>query len=158
MDLIPFKPISAFIYHCDSKFMLEPLQQMLISEKKFGFVIIDGNGTLWATLQGNQKEILQEITVMLPKKHGRGGQSAPRFGRIRMEKRLAYIKKIAEMTTKHFIGADNKLNVEGIILAGSANFKSDLEKGDILDERVQKGVVSIVDISYGGENGFNEAI
>ena len=43
-----------------------------------------------------------------------------------MEKRLAYLKKIAEMTTKHFIGSDNKLNVEGIILAGSANFKSDL--------------------------------
>jgi peptide subunit release factor 1 (eRF1) len=40
------------------------------------------------------------------------------------------------MTTKHFIGADNKLNVEGIILAGSANFKSDLEKGETLDERV----------------------
>lgn len=75
-----------------------------------------------------------------------------------MEKRLAYLKKIAEMTTKHFIGSDNKLNVEGIILAGSANFKSDLEKGDLLDERVQKGVISIVDISYGGENGFNEAI
>jgi len=73
---------------------------------------------------------------MLPKKHGRGGQSAPWFGRIRMEKRLAYLKKIAEMTTKHFIGSDNKLNVEGIILAGSANFKSDLEKGDLLDERV----------------------
>jgi len=62
------------------------------------------------------------------------------------------------MTTKHFIGSDNKLNVEGIILAGSANFKSDLEKGDVLDERIQKGVVSIVDISYGGENGLNEAI
>ena len=58
MDLVPFKPISFFTYHCDSKFMLEPLQEMLISEKKFGFVIIDGNGTLWATLQGNQKEIL----------------------------------------------------------------------------------------------------
>lgn len=82
MDLVPFKPITFFDYHCDSKFKLEPLEEMLISEKKFGFVIIDGNGTMWATLQGNSKEILQDITVMLPKKHGRGGQSAPRFGRI----------------------------------------------------------------------------
>jgi peptide chain release factor subunit 1 len=109
---------------------------MLISEKKFGFVIIDGTGTLWATLQGSAKEILQEISVMLPKKHGRGGQSAPRFGRIRLEKRLAYLKKIAEMTTKNFINSDNKLIVEGIILGGSANFKSDLEKGEVLDERI----------------------
>lgn len=138
--------------------MLDPLKEMLVTDKKFGFVIIDGSGTLWATLQGNSKEILQEISVMLPKKHGRGGQSAPRFGRIRLEKRLAYLKKIAEMTTKHFIGADNRLNVEGIILGGSANFKSDLEKGELLDERIQKGVISIVDVSYGGENGLNEAI
>jgi peptide chain release factor subunit 1 len=62
------------------------------------------------------------------------------------------------MTTKNFIGPDNKLIVEGIILGGSANFKSDLEKGEILDERIQKAVLSIVDVSYGGENGLNEAI
>jgi peptide subunit release factor 1 (eRF1) len=39
-------------------FMLDPLKSMLISEKKFGFVIIDGAGTLWATLQGNSKDII----------------------------------------------------------------------------------------------------
>lgn len=38
--------------------MLDPLKEMLVSEKKFGFVIIDGSGTLFATLQGNAKEIL----------------------------------------------------------------------------------------------------
>jgi len=49
-DFQPFKPITFQIYHCDSKFMLGPLEEMLVTEKKFGFVIIDGNGTLWATL------------------------------------------------------------------------------------------------------------
>lgn len=77
MDFQPIKPIFSQIYHCDSKFQLDPLKAMLIDEQKFGFIVIDGNGTLFATLQGNNKEILQEIHVMLPKKHGRGGQSAP---------------------------------------------------------------------------------
>jgi len=54
----PIKPISTSMYHCDSKFMLGPLKEMLVTEEKFGFIIIDGNGTVFATLQGNNKEIL----------------------------------------------------------------------------------------------------
>ena len=95
---------------------------------------------------------------MLPKKHGRGGQSAPRFGRIRQEKRLQYMKKVGELATRHFIGSDQRINVEGIILAGSSNFKADLEKSDILDDRLKNKVLSLVDVSYGGENGLSEAI
>jgi len=37
------------------------------------------------------------------------------------------------MTIKNFLDSNNKLTVEGIILAGSSNFKSDLEKGEYLD-------------------------
>jgi peptide subunit release factor 1 (eRF1) len=32
--------------------------------------------------------------VDLPKKHGRGGQSALRFARLRMEKRHNYVRKV----------------------------------------------------------------
>lgn len=158
MDFQPFKPINYQIYHCGPKFVLEPLEAMLVTDKKFGFVIIDGSGTLWATLQGNNKEIVQDMSVMLPKKTGKGSTSAAKFGKIRQEKRQTYLKKVAEMTLKNFLDSNNKLTVEGIILAGSSNFKSDLEKGEYLDQRIQKAVVSIVDVSYGGENGLNEAI
>jgi len=48
---------------------------------------MDGNGCLFGTLQGNHKEVLLRYTVDLPKKHNKGGQSAPRFGRLRLEKR-----------------------------------------------------------------------
>ena len=36
----------------------------------------------------------------LPKKHGRGGQSALRFARLRMEKRHNYVRKIAELAVQ----------------------------------------------------------
>jgi peptide chain release factor subunit 1 len=39
------------------------------------------------------------MSVQLPKKHGRGGQSSVRFARIREEKRHAYVKKVAELAT-----------------------------------------------------------
>ena len=50
---------------------------------RFGFIVMDGNGALFGTLQGNTRDVLHKFTVDLPKKHGRGGQSALRFARLR---------------------------------------------------------------------------
>lgn len=55
---------------------------------------MDGNGSLFGTLCGNTREVLHKFTVDLPKKHGRGGQSALRFARLRMEKRHNYVRKV----------------------------------------------------------------
>lgn len=68
----------------------------------------------------------------LPKKHGRGGQSSVRFARLRLEKRHNYLRKVAEMATSVFIENDRP-NVTGLILAGSADFKNDLLKTDMFD-------------------------
>ena len=56
-----------------------------------------------------------------------------------------------------FISAD-KVNVTGIVLAGSADFKNDLAGSDIFDQRLVAKIMKTVDVSYGGENGFNQAI
>jgi peptide chain release factor subunit 1 len=94
------------------------------------------------------------FSVDLPKKHGRGGQSALRFARLREEKRHNYVRKVAELAVQNFITAD-KVNVAGIILA---DFKNDLNQSDLFDNRLQTKVIKVVDVSYGGENGFNQAI
>jgi len=118
---------------------------------------MDGNGSLFGTLAGNTREVLHKFSVDLPKKHGRGGQSALRFARLRLEKRHNYVRKVAETSTQMFITND-KVNVAGIVLAGSADFKNDLAQSDIFDPRLVAKVLSTVDVSYGGENGFNQAI
>jgi len=41
------------------------------------------------------------------------------------KKRHNYLRKVAELTQNHFI-TDDKPNVVGLILAGSANFKNEL--------------------------------
>lgn len=53
---------------------------------------------------------------------------------------------------------DDMPNVKGLVLAGSANFKTELSQSDLFDKRLVATIVSIVDVSYGGENGFNQAI
>ena len=95
---------------------------------------MDGNGALFGTLQGNTRDVLHKFTVDLPKKHGRGGQSALRFARLRMEKRHNYVRKVAETAVQLFISND-KPNISGMILAGSADFKTELSQSDMFDPR-----------------------
>ena len=118
---------------------------------------MDGNGALFGTLSGNTRDVVHKFSVDLPKKHGRGGQSALRFARLREEKRHNYVRKVAELAVQNYITAD-KVNVAGIVLAGSADFKNDLNQSDLFDNRLQSKVIKVVDVSYGGENGFNQAI
>lgn len=157
IDFEPFKPINTSLYLCDNKFHTEALSELLESDQKFGFIIIDGNGTLFGTLSGNTRDVVHKFSVDLPKKHGRGGQSALRFSRLREEKRHNYVRKVAELAVQNFITND-KVNVAGLILAGSADFKNDLNQSDLFDNRLQSKVIKVVDVSYGGENGFNQAI
>lgn len=81
---------------------------------------------------------------------GRGGQSALRFARLRMEKRHNYVRKVAETAVQLFISGD-KVNVAGLVLAGSADFKTELSQSDMFDQvngsdhvLVVSGCISIV--------------
>lgn len=157
IDFEPFKPINTSLYLCDNKFHTEGLNELLEDDDTFGFIVMDGNGTLYATLQGNTRSILHKFTVDLPKKHGRGGQSALRFARLRLEKRHNYVHKVAELATHLFI-SDNKCSVTGLVIAGSAELKTDLMRSELLDPRLVKNVIKMIDVSYGMEPGFNQAI
>jgi len=158
IDFEPFKPINTSLYLCDNKFHTEDLNELLMDDEAFGFIVMDGNGCLYGTVQGSNRDIVHKFSVDLPKKHGRGGQSALRFARLRLEKRHNYVRKVAELATQIFVTDGQKPNVQGIVLAGSADFKAELMRSDLFDQRLSKIVLKMVDVSYGGENGFNQAI
>ncbi|KAG5475407.1 hypothetical protein LSCM1_03521 [Leishmania martiniquensis] len=157
LDIEPFKPVSRSLYLCDNKFHTEELRRMLESDDKFGFIIMDGSGCTFATVCGDVKEKLGSFTVELPKKHGRGGQSKNRFARIRMERRHNYVRKVAESAVSYFITNDRP-NVRGLVLAGSADFKEVLFQSDLFDPRLKEVVVKVVDVAHPGDVGLNQAI
>ena len=37
-----------------------------------------------------------------------------------------------------------------------ADFKTELSQSDMFDPRLANKVIKVVDVSYGGENGFNQ--
>merc|ERR1711959_400295 len=111
------------MYLSGNKFITDGLRELIQSDDKFGFIVMDGNDALFGTLEGNSREVLHKFSVDLPKKHGRGGQSALRFARLRLEKRHNYIRKVAELATQFFIPNGRTPSITGLILAGSAEFK-----------------------------------
>lgn len=149
----PIKPVNTSLYMCDSRFHVEHVLALFDDDTKYGFVVIDGHGCLFATLQGNVQNILQSFSVDLPKKHGRGGQSSVRFARLRVERRLTYVKTVAEIMRTLFI-TNNICNVEGVILAGHSDLKTELQP--LIDQRIT--ILKAVDTNYGGRNGLNQAI
>ncbi|CAK1598266.1 unnamed protein product [Parnassius mnemosyne] len=57
IDFEPFKPINTSLSLCDDKFHTEALTALLGDENKYGFIVMDGNGALFGTLQGNTREV-----------------------------------------------------------------------------------------------------
>lgn len=64
---------------------------------------------------------------------------------------------MSELAVNYFLTND-KPNVSGLVLAGLADFKNELAASDMFDQRLKRIIIAIVDVSYGGENGFNQAI
>ena len=56
--------------------------------------------------------------------------------------------QVAETAVQFFITADRP-NVSGLVLAGSADFKTELSQSDMFDQRLQAVILSVVDVSYG---------
>ena len=119
---------------------------------------MDGHGFLIARMSGNITETVYEDKVSLPPKHGRGGQSALRFSRLRESARHNYLRKVSETLTQCLISETIGLMWSGIIIGGSADLKSEIQKKDFFDPRLLKIILKVVDIAYGGERGLNETL
>merc|ERR1712038_1077525 len=76
----------------------------------------------------------------------------------RLEKRHNFVRRVGELCTQLFLTNDAP-NVTGLVVAGAAEFKEELTRSDLFDTRLERVLIRpLLDVSYGGENGFNQAI
>jgi len=161
-EIEPIKPLRTGMYHCDGKFHVGPLMEQLTDEVAYGFVILDGAGCHMYSVSGDSYSLVwKHGDPSLPKKHGRGGQSAPRFGRIRQIARAAWISIVAKQLNVAFTDkTTGNVNASGIVLCGSGELKQHLQqRTNVLDDRVAASILpTLVDLQYGGQAGLQEAI
>jgi peptide chain release factor subunit 1 len=161
-EIEPIKPLRTGMYHCDGKFHVDPLLAQLSDDITYGFVVLDGAGCHMYSVAGDSYTLVwKHGDPALPKKHGRGGQSAPRFGRLRDLARALWISIVAKQLNIAFTDkSTGNVNVAGIVLCGSGELKQQLSlRSNVLADRVSSAILpTLIDLQYGGHSGIQEAI
>ena len=158
MEIYVFEPPEAIItytYHCDSKFYLEPLQEMLEKKEVYGFVVLDRKEATIALLRGKKIDIIKTLTSGVPGKHKAGGQSQRRFDRLIDLAAHEFKKRIGDHINEVFSAVPD---LKGVIIGGPGYTKEEFVKGDYLHHEIKNKIITTVDTSYTGEFGIREVI
>ncbi|SAL99270.1 hypothetical protein [Absidia glauca] len=118
IDFEPHKPINTSLYLCDNKFHTEALSELLEADAKFGFIVMDGNGSLFGTLSGNTRDakIVKVVDVSYGGENGFNQAielSAESLSNVKFvqEKKLVqtYFDEISQDTGKYCFGVEDTL-------------------------------------------------
>ncbi len=151
----PPEPLTTYLYRCDSRFLLEPIKEMLSERGSYGLLLVDRNEATVGMLRGKRIETLRRIISNVPRKHGRGGQSQRRFERLIEIAAHEYFKRVGEKASEVFL---NEPELKGVIVGGPGPTKEFFVNADYLHHEVKKKIIGIVDTSYTDEFGLTELV
>ncbi len=154
-EIIPPKPVTAYLYQCDDHYHLEWLREMLKEEKVYGILAIDATEAGLGILSGDRLEIPDLVTSGVSGKTRKGGQSARRYERAREMELTYYFNRVGEHATRVFI---NGGKVTGMIVGGPGPTKEEFLKGGYLHYELQNKVLVVLDIGYSGREGVRELV
>jgi peptide chain release factor subunit 1 len=155
--LIPPEPIVNYIYHCDSVFYLEPLEEMLRECSTHGLILLDLREATIGMLVGKQIEVIRHLHSTVPGKQRKGGQSAHRFEQLRHIAIHDFYKRIGDAASEAFLEVE-PTELKGILIGGHSPTKEDFNEGEFLHYELQKKVLGLFDTGYTDESGFSELI
>lgn len=159
--VVPTAPMPLKQYLCDKHFATESVVPFLATGgAKTGICVIDGAGALCVVLQDRQRHIMNRRTMSgWSSSTRRGGQSAPRFQRLRAEQEQKYITVVLEDMKRSFVRDDGTSDIEALILAGKGDKKDELRARLELELPViHRNLIATVTTAHGGEEGLQQAI
>ena len=152
----PPDPIESFRYHCDSDFLTEPLEHMLADKGLYGLIVLDRREANVGWLKGKRVEPVKSASSLVPGKQRKGGQSAQRFARLRLEAIDNFYQEIAEMADELFVPERHEL--DGILVGGPSPTKDEFLDGDYLHHELQDKVLGKFDVAYTDESGLYDLV
>ncbi len=151
----PPEPIASYKYHCDSSFLLTPLEEMLHEKKTYGLIVLDRREATVGLLRGKHIEAMAHLTSTVPGKQRKGGQSAHRFQQLRLIAINEFYTRIGNAASEVFLAIDPK-EFEGVFIGGPSPTKEEFESGGYLHHEIQKRVLGLFDVAYTDESGLYE--
>lgn len=155
--LEPPDPIVTYRYHCDSSFLLTPLEDMLSEKKTFGLIVLDRREATIGILEGKQIDSLKHLTSSVPGKQRKGGQSSRRFQQLRLIAIHDFYKRIGDSATDAFLPIDRN-DLQGILIGGPSPTKEEFVDGQFLHHELQQKILDALDVSYTDESGLHELV
>ncbi len=152
----PPQPIESFIYHCDSAFLTEPLEEMLGDKGLFGLIVLDRRESNVGWLKGKRVEPVKSATSLVPGKQRKGGQSAQRFARLRLEAIDNFYQEVAGMADDLFVPERHEM--DGVLVGGPSPTKDEFLDGEYLHHELQDIVLGKFDVSYTDESGLSDLV
>ena len=152
----PPDPIESFRYHCDSHFLTEPLQEMLGDKGLYGLVVLDRREANVGWLKGKRVEPVKSASSLVPGKQRKGGQSAQRFARLRLEAIDNFYQEVAEMADDLFVPKRHEM--DGVLVGGPSPTKDEFIDGEYLHHELQDMVLGKFDVSYTDESGLYDLV
>ncbi|MGV8143713.1 MAG: peptide chain release factor aRF-1 [Methanothermobacter sp.] len=158
METYVFEPpetVQTYIYHCNSEFYLEPLEEIIAEKDIYGLAVIDRKEATIAILRGKRIDIVKHLTSGVPGKHKAGGQSQRRFDRLIDLAAHEFKKRIGEHMNEAFLSLQD---LKGVIVGGPGHTKEEFVEGDYLHHEIKQKIITTVDTSYTGEFGIREVM
>ena len=151
----PPVPLNFRTYRCDKVFILEPLEEMMEVKEVYGLVVMDRRDAMISLLKGKTIIPIRKTHSEVPGKMRAGGQSAPRFQRLREGATKDHYKKVADYMKVEFLKLDG---LKGIIIGGPGTTVNDFLNKDYITGDVKKKIIGTKDLSYTGEFGMQELL
>ncbi|HID29199.1 MAG TPA: peptide chain release factor 1, partial [Desulfobacterales bacterium] len=151
----PPEPITVRMYRCDQEFVLDPLREAFEPKETIGLLALDTKEATIATLRGKHVDITRHLTSGVWGKHGRGGQSARRFERLREIAIHEFMKRIAETVNREFSKIQD---LKAVLIGGPGPTKDEFMKSGLLRDEIRRKISGVLDTGYTDEQGIKELV
>ncbi len=151
----PPEPLVSYKYHCDSSFLLTPLEDMLHERKTYGLLVLDRREATVGVLRGKHIEEMAHLTSNVPGKQRKGGQSSHRFQQLRLIAINEFYTRIGNAASEVFLAVDPR-DFQGVFIGGPSPTKEEFESGEYLHHEMQKKILGLFDVAYTDESGLHE--
>ena len=122
----------------------------------YGFLILDAKSLLIGTVTKDNKEINIKNEIFF-REARKGTYDCHRFQWVYRE-RIANTVKLIDNNLERIFIKDNKLNISGLIIAGSTKSIKRYLTSAYHKKDLNKFIITYIELNHGGEIGFNEAI
>ncbi len=150
-SLEPPQTLKVGAYRCDSRFYLDPLQDMMETKDAYGVLVLDGRDATVATVKGTEIRVVDKLHSTAHAKIRKGGQSAARYQRLIEESIDKYYQRVSASMDKAYLG-----KVKGVIVGGPGPTKDFFLKAKHFNYQIK--ILGVVDTGYTDEYGVREVL